>query len=195
MERYFSMTVNPYTLNNLYAQGIIDYAPYDLCNSGVNVSAMNGMVNPYLANAMQGSLYQNHGKYGDSFSYSSPSAMQQQIGIQSNAGMNAWGMEGIGSESNAGLNAFGLGGIGANSQSEANAWGGFNDVGANISSKLDGTASFFERIPKAVKGIAAGLLMIGSLALIFRRGKKPQTQKTSFFSKLNPVNWFKKNKV
>ena len=93
------------------------------------------------------------------------------------------------------MNAFGLGGIGANSQSEANAWGGFNDVGANISSKLDGTASFFERIPKAVKGIAAGLLMIGSLALIFRRGKKPQTQKTSFFSKLNPVNWFKKNKV
>ena len=48
---------------------------------------------------------------------------------------------------------------------------------------------------KGKKGIAAGLLMIGSLALIFRRGKKPQTQKTSFFSKLNPVNWFKKNKV
>ncbi len=189
-ERYFDMT-NPFTLNNLYSHGIIDYVPYDLCN-GVNVSS--GIANPYLQSAMQGSLYQNHGMYGDSFTYSSPFGMQQ-LAVNSQAGKNAWGMQGIGTESSAGLNAFGLGGIGTNSQAGVNAWGGFNDVGGNVSAHLDGTLSFFDRIPKAVKGIAAGLLMIGSLALVFRGKKKPPVQKTSFFSKLNPVNWFKKTKV
>ena len=188
------MTINPYTLNNLYAQGIIDYAPYDLCNSGINMPVINGAMNPYLASAMQGALYQNHGKYGDTFSYSSPQGIQP-IGETSNAGKNAWGIEGIGTESNAGLNAFGLSGIGTGHQSGADIWGGFNDVGRNIPSGIDSAASFFDRIPKSVKGIAAGLFMIGSLALVFRRGKKPPRPKTSFFSKLNPVNLFKKNKV
>ena len=174
-ERYFKMTVSPFTLNNLYSQGIIDYAPYELCNSGVNVSTLNGISNPYLSSAMRGNLYQNYGRLGDSFSYSSP-YIPQQVGINSQIGYDAWGMKGIGS----------------NSQFNMNAWGGVGDVKNNI----NGAVSFFDRVPKAVKGIAAGLLMIGSMALVLKRGKKPPVEeKKSFFSKLNPVNWFKKNKV
>ena len=37
-ERYLNMAINPYTLNNLYNYGILDYAPYELCSGGVNVS-------------------------------------------------------------------------------------------------------------------------------------------------------------
>ena len=66
-ERYLNMAINPYTLNNLYNYGILDYAPYELCNGGVNVSSMNGMQNPYLSNAMQGTLFQQYGSQADSF--------------------------------------------------------------------------------------------------------------------------------
>ena len=191
-ERYFRMTVSPFTLNSLYTQGIIDYAPYELCNSGINVSSLNGISNPYLSSAMQGGLYQNLNKYGDSFSYSSP-YIPQQIGINSQAGVNAWGIGGMyGEYSNAGLNAWGMEGIGSNAQSGMNAWGGFGDLRGNV----DGVVSFWDRIPKTIKGLAAGLLMVGSVAMVLRRGKKPSVEeKTSFLSKLNPVNWFKKTKV
>ena len=190
-ERYFKMTVSPFTLNNLYLQGIIDYAPYELCNSGVNVSTLNGISNPYLSSAMQGNLYQNYCRLGDSFSYSSP-YIPQQVGINSQIGYDAWGMKGIGSNSQFNMNAWGMEGIGSDAQFNMNAWGGVGDVKNNI----NGAVSFFDRVPKAVKGIAAGLLMIGSMALVLKRGKKPPVEeKKSFFSKLNPVNWFKKNKV
>ncbi len=173
-ERYFEMTVSPFTLNNLYSQGILDYAPYDLCNSGVNVSSLNGISNPYLSSAMRGNLYQNYNKLGDSFSYSSP-YMPQEIGANSQAGLNAWGM----------------GGIGTQSQVGSNAWGGFGDVSRNV----DGAISFFDRIPKPLKGILAGVLMFGSIALALKNKKKPPvSEKLSFLRKLNPMNWFKKNK-
>lgn len=189
-ERYFKMTVSPFTLNNLYSQGIIDYAPYELCNSGVNVSSLNGISNPYLSAAMQGNLYQNYNKLGDSFSYNTP-YMPQEIGVNSQAGTNAWGLSGIGTNSNAGLNAWGKGGIGTQSQAGANAWGGFGDVSRNV----DGAISFFDRIPTPLKGILAGFLMFGSVALALKSRKKPTVcEKSSFFSKLNPMSWFKKNK-
>ena len=190
-ERYFKMTVSPFTLNNLYSQGIIDYAPYELCNSGVNVSTLNGISNPYLSSAMRGNLYQNYGRLGDSFSYSSP-YIPQQVGINSQIGYDAWGMKGIGSNSQFNMNAWGMEGIGSDAQFNMNAWGGVGDVKNNINDAV----SFFDRIPKSIKGIAAGILMIGSVAMVLRRGKKPPVeQKTSFLSKLNPVNWFKKSKV
>ena len=181
------MAVNPYTLNTLYNYGILDYAPYELCNNGVNVSAMNGIQNPYLNTAMQGSLYQQYGNQADSFT--------RKIGTQSNTGINAFGLEGIGGQGNAGMNAFGVEGIGSQAPSQVNAWGGFSDAGKNISNGVAGTASFIDRIPSPVKGIAAAALMIGSVALIFRGKKKPPAENSGFLSKLNPVNWFKKSKI
>lgn len=134
------MSVNPYTLNNLYSQGILDYAPYELCNSGINVSSMNGISNPYLNTAMQGTQFQNYGQTPDSFCASgktgtvqpnpemgsaqvSSSFGNENIGINSEAGSNAYGVSGIGTQSQAGTNAYGLQGIGAQSQTGENAYG------------------------------------------------------------------------
>lgn len=197
------MSVNSFTLNNLYNQGILDYVPYELCN-GANVSAMNGMQNPYLNSAMQGGLYQNHGLYGDSVeiglgnrnigSQSLAGGVNSYglngVGSQSNAGgVNAYGLDGIGSQSNAGINAYGIEGIGANSPDGEQALGGFGDVRNNFQN----TVSKVESMPKFLKGIIAGGLMVGSVALLFRRGKKPPVEKTpGFFAKLNP---FKKKTI
>lgn len=179
------MSVNSFTLNNLYNQGILDYVPYELCN-GANVSAMNGMQNPYLNSAMQGGLYQNHGKYGDSVEIG---LGNRSIGSQSNVGTNAYGLDGIGLQSNAGINAYGIEGIGANAPSGEQALGGFGDVRNNFQN----TVSKVESMPKFLKGIIAGGLMVGSVALLFRRGKKPPVEKTpGFFAKLNP---FKKKTI
>lgn len=134
------MSVNPYTLNNLYSQGILDYAPYELCNSGINVSSMNGISNPYLNTAMQGTQFQNYGQTPDSFCASgktgtvqpnpemgsaqvSSSFGNENIGINSEAESNAYGVSGIGTQSQAGTNAYGLQGIGAQSQTGENAYG------------------------------------------------------------------------
>ena len=134
------MSVNPYTLNNLYSQGILDYAPYELCNSGINVSSMNGISNPYLNTAMQGTQFQNYGQTPDSFCASGKIGTVQpnpemssargsfgfgndSIGINSQAGSNAYGLQGIGAQSQAGSNAYGLQGIGAQSQAGSNAYG------------------------------------------------------------------------
>lgn len=134
------MSVNPYTLNNLYSQGILDYAPYELCNSGINVSSMNGISNPYLNTAMQGTQFQNYGQTPDSFCASgktgtvqpnpemgsaqvSSSFGNENIGINSEAGANAYGISGVGAKSQVGMNAYGLQGIGAQSQAGENAYG------------------------------------------------------------------------
>lgn len=134
------MSVNPYTLNNLYSQGILDYAPYELCNSGINVSSMNGISNPYLNTAMQGTQFQNYGQTPDSFCASgktgtvqpnpemgsaqvSSSFGNENIGINSEAGSNAYGISGIGTQSQAGVNAYGISGVGTNSQAGMNAYG------------------------------------------------------------------------
>ena len=198
-ERYFGKMTNPYTLNHLYSQGILDYVPYDLC-SGAVVSPMMGMQNPYMNAAQQGALYQNHGMYGDTVEFN---LGNQNIGAQSQAGgVNALGFGNIGTQSQAGgVNALGFGNIGAQSQAGganalgfgnigtqsqaggANAWGGFNDAQNGVSK----AAATFNSIPNFVKGVAAGFLMIGSLALVLKRGKKPvQVEKQGFFSKLNP---------
>ncbi len=176
-ERYFGKMTNPYTLNHLYSQGILDYVPYDLCGGAV-VSPMNGMQNPYINAAQQGALYQNHGMYGDTVELG---LGNNNIGTQ---GVGILGRNDIGSQSQAGENKFGLSGIGAKSQAGgAQSWGGFGDV-QNDASKA---AAAFESIPNFVKGIAAGVLMVGSLAFVLKRGKKPvQVQKQGFFSKLNP---------
>ncbi len=166
-ERYF-MSVNSFTLNNLYNQGILDYVPFELCN-GSNVSLMNGMQNPYLQNAQHGALYQNHGQ-NDSVEIG---LGVQNIGAQSAAGgVNAYGLNNIGSKSTAG---------------GANAWGGFGDVNNGINK----TISKIENTPNFIKGLAAGVLMFGAVVTCLKRGKKPPVEKQSFFAKFNPFK--KKN--
>ena len=207
------MSVNPYTLNNLYSQGILDYAPYELCNSGINVSSMNGISNPYLNTAMQGTQFQNYGQTPDSFCASGKIGTVQpnpemssargsfgfgndSIGINSQAGSNAYGLQGIGAQSQAGSNAYGLQGIGMQSPSEQAAWGGFGDTSQGIKDGISKVSGFAQNIPSPIKGLAAAGMMIGALALALKTKKKPQVNpKTNFFSNLNPVNWFRKTKT
>lgn len=207
------MSVNPYTLNNLYSQGILDYAPYELCNSGINVSSMNGISNPYLNTAMQGTQFQNYGQTPDSFCASGKIGTVQpnpemssargsfgfgndNIGINSQAGSNAYGLQGIGAQSQVGSNAYGLQGIGMQGPSEQAAWGGFSDTSQGIKDGISKVSGFTQNIPSPIKGIAAAGMMIGALALALKTKKKPQAKpKTNFFSNLNPVNWFRKTKT
>ena len=207
------MSVNPYTLNNLYSQGILDYAPYELCNSGINVSSMNGISNPYLNTAMQGTQFQNYGQTPDSFCASGKIGTVQpnpemssargsfgfgndSIGINSQAGSNAYGLQGIGAQSQAGSNAYGLQGIGMQGPSEQAAWGGFSDTSQGIKDGISKVSEFTQNVPAPIKGIAAAGIMIGALALALKTKKKPQIKpKTNFFSNLNPVNWFRKTKT
>lgn len=207
------MSVNPYTLNNLYSQGILDYAPYELCNSGINVSSMNGISNPYLNTAMQGTQFQNYGQTPDSFCASGKIGTVQpnpemssargsfgfgndNIGINSQAGSNAYGLQGIGAQSQAGSNAYGLQGIGMQGPSEQVAWGGFSDTSQGIKDGISKVSGFTQNVPSPIKGIAAAGMMIGALALALKTKKKPQAKpKTNFFSNLNPVNWFRKTKT
>ena len=207
------MSVNPYTLNILYSQGILDYAPYELCNSGINVSSKNGISNPYLNTAMQGTQFQNYGQTPDSFCASGKIGTVQpnpemssargsfgfgndSIGINSQAGSNAYGLQGIGAQSQAGSNAYGLQGIGMQSPSEQAAWGGFDDTSQGIKDGISKVSGFAQNIPSPIKGLAAAGMMIGALALALKTNKKPQVEpKTNFFSNLNPVNWFRKTKT
>ena len=207
------MSVNPYTLNNLYSQGILDYAPYELCNSGINVSSMNGISNPYLNTAMQGTQFQNYGQTPDSFCASGKIGTVQpnpemgsargsfgfgneNIGINSEAGSNAYGLQGIGAKSQTGENAYGLQGIGMQGPSEQAAWGGFGDASQSIKAGFSRVSGFAQNVPSPIKGLAAAGMMIGALALALKTKKKPKVKpKTNFFSNLNPINWFKKTKT
>lgn len=183
------MAVNPYTLNHLYSNGILDYVPYDLAG-GVNVSSLNAMQNPYMMSAMQGSLYQNYGNNADSFVQNSNGI--QGYGTQTNAGMNGFGMQGIGDYSHAGMNGFGVQGIGTNSQAGINGFGGgFGGLGQDVSNGVKNTAGFLGSLPNTVKGIASAAILIGAAALCLKGKKKPPVSEGS---KWNPVNWFKKTK-
>ena len=172
------MTIDPFTLNNLYGQGIIDYVPYDL---GITPSASYGMQNPYLQSAMQGQLYRTQGTVNDSFVKSAGmnGFGEQNIGHTASGGLNGFGEQGIGGESNAGVNGFG---------------GGLGNLSADFSNGLEKTVSFFDRIPTFVKGLISGVIVVGTIAYCLKGKKKPPEPKTSFWTKMNPVNWFKHKK-
>ena len=161
---------------------------------------MSGVQSPYVQN------YQSNPTVGNGIT---------QIGALSNAGgLNTFNGYGVGTQSAASIpGAFGFNGnIGAysdssvlntfnghgvGSQSQAgglNTFGGFTDTQNNISGGFNKMMTIVDRTPKVVLGLFAGAIGIGSLILAFKKGKKPATttHSTSFWSKLNPKNWFKK---
>lgn len=158
MKRCFnSMAINPYTLNNLYNQGILDYAPYDLCNGGINVNSLDGMQNPYLNAAMQGNLYRNS-NISDSFGFSTPQA--QNAGVDAFGGING---NIISNNSPAGINAFG---------------GGMDKVTGTISNGFYKANAIVDKTPTLVKGIISGALILGSIGLCLKCKKKPMIDKS-----------------
>ena len=201
------MALNPYTLYHLYEKGILPYVPEDLM-SGVPVSPMGSISNPYLELAQQGGLYQNHGMYNDTFQmngavqspYASqpanPVPSQVQIGMLSNAGgMNTFNGVGIGGYSQAGgMNVFNGVDVGGYNQSGgSNIFGGFAGVGNEFNGFADGynkTVSLINRTPKFVLGLAAAAIGILGVKHAFKFGRKAKPSGTgSVLSKLNPKNW------
>lgn len=212
------MALNPYTLYHLYEKGILDYVPTDLA-VGTPVAPMMPMSNPYLDMAQQGGLYQNHGIHNDSFQFSGVQSTygvnsvpyNVQIGSLSQAGgINTFNGAGIGALSqNTTANQFGFNntigaynqaggmntyrGIGIGGQSKAggmNTFGGFADVRNNLTNGYYKTKSVIDRTPKLILGLATAA--IGVLGLKAGFGKlfgKKAAKKTSFLSKLNPMNW------
>ena len=208
------MAINPYTLYGLYEKGILDYVPSELMMPTPS-AAMTPMSNPYLDMAKQGGLYQKYGS-GDSYTFSGSqnnmNLQNTEIGSQSSAASNAYGLSGIGYNSNAANNAYGLQGIGTHSMAAANAnglqgigsqaqnkglnaWGGIKDVSDRAQNSINTAASIYERTPRFIKGIISALIIGGTALLLLKRGKKPQNTNAgnnkSFLSKLNPVNWYK----
>ena len=228
------MAINPYTLNNLYKNGILDYVPADLL-MGSPMGVMTPMTNPYLDMAKQGNLYQTHGVSTDSFHTSftpaytpndyqsvstganygaSISSINQSssynyngqanfggyntvsIGSKSNAGgLNAFRGYGIGAYNNNGMaNAFGYdGSIGSmNTSGGINAFGGFSGGERVFSNGINTATSVINKTPKFILGILSGVIGLTAIATLFKRGKKPSTSSNNFWSKLNPINWFRK---
>lgn len=62
-----------------------------------------------------------------------------------------------------------------------------------ISDAASKTKETVSNSPNWVKGILAGGIMITTLCMLLRGKKKPASApQSSFWSKLNPINWFKK---
>lgn len=189
------MAINPYTLYGLYEKGILDYVPTDLI-SPAPMAMMSPMANSYMNMAKQGSLYQQYGN-GDSFSFSGNNNYSymnnSQIGSHSSVAQNAYGLQGIGYASNAGANAYGLQGIGEQSNAGGvNAWGGISDFRENVSNNFNKVSSVVSATPTLIKGLVSALIIGATGYMIFKKGKKPVTEKKSFLSKLNP---FKRGKA
>ncbi len=171
------MAISPFTLQNLYNQGILDYTPMELAQ-GTNISSLNGMQNPYLNMATQGNLYKNSLNSQDSFCHKNnlPCGIDtiptdQFGGINgdtlwhSNSGVNALGinLEKPLGNSDAGINGFG---------------GGFGELGKNVSNAVSSTSGLW-------KGLASGIIALGTIGYCIKKCKKPKQKTTSnFMSKL-----------
>ena len=202
------MALNPYTLNHLYEKGILEYVPTDL---GVNIpmGTLNTPTNPYFDMAKQGGLYQSAINGNDTFTHgvnnfvaygaNGANITTPQIGSQSNTGgLNTFLGYNVGTQSNnTTANTLGFGnGIGEQYQGGGlNIFGGFTDTQNGIRNGFNKTAQIINNTPRFILGLLAGAIGIGGIMMAFKKGKKPaKTPHTSFLSKLNPINWFKKNK-
>lgn len=177
------MTVLPGSLDYLYYNGILDHIPYEAYEmgpataSGMGYNQMNG--SQYLNQAMQGSMYntytnpdtfvrRNSNEYRQGEDYS---LAQQTFGIN----------DGIGKDSDLEVKAFGDEG---------------KSFRETIVNGAKSTGSSFLNAPNFIKGLVSGALIIGTLFCLLKGKKKAPIEsipeKTSFWSKMNPKNWFKK---
>ncbi len=167
------MTVLPGSLDYLYYNGILDHIPYEAYQT---TTPMNG--SQYLNQAQQGLLYNT---------YTSPDTF-----VRNNLPNNNQNEKRSFAEKAYGYNN----GYGREYDFEEKAFG---PEGKSFREGLVETAksteSKFANAPTFIKGLTAGGIMVGTLCLLLRGKKKPpvNTQpKTSFLSKFNPFNWFKK---
>ena len=190
--------VLPGSLDYLYYNGILDHIPYEayemtpMTPSGMaqmsgmgtgygmnmgnysGIGQMNG--SQYLQAAQGGLLYDTY-TYPDTFVRRNNNVTESsQYSIKQKAFSDG---EGYGKDVDSELMAHGQEGK------------NFRQSIMDAASKTKETVT---NSPNWVKGILAGGIMITTLCCLLR-GKKPAgsaVQKTSFWSKLNPMNWLKK---
>ena len=171
---------------------------YQNHGEGYDSFQMSGIQSPYVQN------YQSNGSIGNG---------NIQIGSNSNVGgMNIYNGYGIGSRnphttagafgfngtigaySNAGgINAFNGYGVGAQSQTGGlNSFGGFSDTHNGFKNGFNKAVYIVSNTPKFILGVIGGVIGVAALSAAFKRGKKPTKVKSTFWSKLNPLSWFKK---
>ena len=212
------MSINAFTLNNLYNNGILDYVPYEL-TSGMVGSNLQPLNNPYRTIVAQyngtdtftpqynvNNKNLNYIHSGDTFLRNTMTpnnhinqnlsgginAFDGGIGFNSNAGLNGFD-GGIGLKSNIDSNS--LNNLGFNSQGGVNAFdGGVGNLGNNFSQGVSNFVNNVNRTPSFVKGIISGTILLGGLLLCFKTKKKPTAPNAnnSFWSKINPLKFFKK---
>ena len=215
------MAVNPYTLNQLYQHGILDYVPTDLMMGSPMGGVLTPMNNPYMNMAQQGALYQNYGTAPDSFHSSftpgyTPNDYQSvstpansYVGMNNYSGYNN-GMYQTGVQTgysnpfygyNNGNSVSQIGNIGDRPTDMNNiyAYKDFSNLGNSINGGVNKVSSVINNTPKIILGVIAGTIGLIGIASLFKRGSsklpvKPGTHHTSFWSKLNPMNWFRKSK-
>ena len=176
------MSVNPYTLNNLYNQGILDYVPTDIYDTGYNFNRQNMFQN-------------NFGSMGDTFSSSNygvnSNTMYANNGTYTSNGLYANnGTDADKSAKNGILNS--MTGIFRKNRNE-NYGSGSNEGNSygniqteNFKAKFGETAKQVNSAPVFVKGLVSGAVILGTLILCFKGKKKPPQVNTggSFFSHL-----------
>lgn len=173
------MTVLPGSLDYLYYNGILDHIPYEayemtpVANNAM--SSMNAMnATQYLNMAQTGSLYNNYA--GDTFVRRNNNQVENNYSIKE----HAFGIgNGYGKDADYELMANGMEG---KSFRQA-----ITDAAESTADKVSNSSTW-------VKGaLSAGAIGL-TLLCILKGKKKPvvASPKTSFWSKLNPFNWFKK---
>ena len=160
------MVVNPYTLQHLYNNGIIDYVPQGLVGN-VNTMMLNSMQNPYLNLAKQGALYNGYDER-DCFyrnNLATQPIIDSEIGSHNTSGvMQNYGFEkGIGIHANYGVTDF----YGSSSNIGVNSNDSFSNPYAsyakeNINDKESNMKNSW------LKGALAGTIIVGTLALLFK---------------------------
>lgn len=194
------MSVMPGSLDYLYYNGILDHIPYEayettpvmpsgaginpMMNQTMNFAGMGVNAQAYQMNAEQ---YINAARQGNAFNtYNAPDTFVR----RNNSGIRQ------GQNYNFVNNAFGINGQGRDYDFETGALGVEGKTfRENLTDVAQQTKNSVSNAPGFVKGLLAGGIMIGTLYCLLRGKKKPPVEeavKTSFWSKLNPVKWFKK---
>lgn len=167
------MTVLPGSLDYLYYNGVLDHIPYE----AYQTAPMNGT--QYLNQAKQGQLYNT---------YVTPDTFVKQGMKEAHQGEGHSFLE----------KAYGYNdGVGKDVDVETKVFGEERkEMRESAQSGLGKAYELYEKTPVFVKGLLAGGLMVGTLVCLLKGKKKPpvtaSSSKTSFWTKLNPKNWFKK---
>lgn len=187
------MTVLPGSLDYLYYNGILDHIPYEAYEMAPvqQPSPMNGT--QYLDMAAQGNLYNT---YTNPDTFVRRNNYDVQTGQNYSISQHTLGINnGIGQDSTVMQNAFGIEEAGRNANYEVMANGedgkSFRESLVNAAKS---TANNYSNAPTYIKGIISGGIIIGTLFCLLKGKKKPavDAESSGVYSKLNPLNWFKK---